>query len=133
MILQATDIWNYAGNQLHDLCDHVAVSYPEGRSLVHDELTFEALTGFIDYYAYMMLGYDFDSFTELGGAIILRRRRMWYLAQSSNAIAKEVIKQPAEPIYFGGRYDEFKLRYLRRAYYTYHREALTALPKPKPS
>ncbi len=42
-------------------------SYPEGRSLVHDELTFEALTGFIDYYAYLMLGYDFDSFAELGG------------------------------------------------------------------
>ena len=62
-------------------------SYPEGRSLVHDELTFEALTSFIDYYAYLMLGYDFDSFAELGGSdYFAKAQDVVDLAQSSNAI-----------------------------------------------
>ncbi|MDR9418035.1 DUF4835 family protein [Gracilimonas sp.] len=43
-------------------------NYPEGKSLIHDELQFDPLTGFIDFYAYLMLGYDFDTFAEFGGS-----------------------------------------------------------------
>ena len=54
---------------------------------MHDELTFEALTGFIDYYAYLILGYDFDSFAELGGnEYFAKAQDVVDLAQSSNAI-----------------------------------------------
>lgn len=42
-------------------------SYPQGKSLIHDDLEFENLTGFIDFYMYLFLGFDFDSFSELGG------------------------------------------------------------------
>ncbi len=41
--------------------------YTPNRALVHDELQFDALTTFLDFYAYVILGYDFDSFSELGG------------------------------------------------------------------
>ena len=125
---QATDLWNRT--KPHPLTDWAwQFSYPEGRSLVHDELTFEALTGFIDYYAYLMLGYDFDSFAELGAVIILKHR-MWWLAQSSNAIGWTDLRTTGETgllmaDMMNSSYDD-----LRRAYYKYHREALTALRNP---
>jgi len=42
-------------------------SYPRNKNLVFDELQFDNLTSFIDFYMYIILGYDFDSFSELGG------------------------------------------------------------------
>lgn len=42
-------------------------AYPQNKNLVHDELQFDDLTSFVDFYVYVMLGYDYDSFSELGG------------------------------------------------------------------
>lgn len=42
--------------------------YPQNKSLVHDELQYDDLTSFIDFYVNVMLGYDYDSFSELGGS-----------------------------------------------------------------
>ena len=101
-------------------------SYPEGRSLVHDELSFEALTGFIDYYAYLLLGYDFDSFAELGGSdYFAKAQDVVDLAQSSNTIGWARSSNNRRNRFtlvadmMNSSYDD-----LRRAYYTYHREAL---------
>jgi hypothetical protein len=41
--------------------------YPQNKNLVHDELQFDDLTSFVDFYVYVMLGYDYDTFSELGG------------------------------------------------------------------
>ena len=41
--------------------------YTPNRALVHDFLQFDRITTFLDFYAYIILGYDFDSFSELGG------------------------------------------------------------------
>lgn len=41
--------------------------YPQNKNLVHDELQFDDLTSFVDFYTYIMLGFDYDSFSELGG------------------------------------------------------------------
>jgi hypothetical protein len=41
--------------------------YPQNKNLVHDELQFDDLTSFVDFYVYVMLGYDYDTFAELGG------------------------------------------------------------------
>ena len=101
-------------------------SYPEGRSLVHDELTFEALTGFIDYYAYLMLGYDFDSFAELGGSdYFAKAQDVVDLAQSSNTIGWTRSSNNRRNRFtlvadmMNSSYND-----LRLAYYKYHREAL---------
>ncbi len=101
-------------------------SYPEGRSLIHDDLQFESLTGFIDYYMYLLLGYDFDSFSPLGGTPYFdRAQNVVDLAQNENAIGwtrnsnnqrnrfvliADLLSNNYEP--------------LRNAYYTYHRLGL---------
>lgn len=101
-------------------------SYPEGKSLIHDELQFEPLTGFIDFYSYMMLGYDMDTFSELGGNdYFVKAQNILNLAQTTNAIGwtrsannrrnrntlvTDLVSVNYEP--------------LRRAYYRYHRLGL---------
>lgn len=62
-------------------------NYPEGRSLIHDDLEFEPLTGFIDYYMYLLLGFDFDTFSELGGTEwFVKSQNVVDLAQNSPTI-----------------------------------------------
>ncbi|MEX1010649.1 MAG: DUF4835 family protein [Balneolaceae bacterium] len=42
-------------------------NYMPGRSILRDNLQFDDLASFVDFYVYVMLGYDYDSFSELGG------------------------------------------------------------------
>ncbi len=42
-------------------------AYTKDQPLLHDEFHFNSLTGFIDYYMYVILGFDFDSYDPLGG------------------------------------------------------------------
>ncbi len=101
-------------------------SYPQGKSLIHDELQFDALTGFIDFFTYMMLGYDFDTFSELGGdPYFTKAQNILSLAQTTNAIGWTRTTN-------NGRNrntlvtDLMSSNYhpLRKAYYTYHRLGL---------
>lgn len=60
--------------------------YRPNRSFIHDELQFDALTSLIDFYAYVILGFDFDSFDELGGSPYFQQaQNIASLARSSSA------------------------------------------------
>src|SRR5690625_399403 len=49
--------------------------YQRGRSLIRDPLQFDELTSVIDFYVYVMLGFDYDSYIELGGSPWFSRAR----------------------------------------------------------
>lgn len=100
--------------------------YPEGRTLVHDDLQFDALTSFIDFYMYLLLGYDFDTFSEGGGdPYYTEAQNILNLAQSSSAIGwtratnnrrnRNVLISDLN----SSSYDAF-----RSALYQYHRQGL---------
>ncbi|MTI87595.1 MAG: DUF4835 family protein [Balneolaceae bacterium] len=100
--------------------------YSRGRSLIHDELQFEALTGFIDFFCFIMLGFDFDSFSELGGTPYFNEaQNVLSLAQSTSAIGwsrnTNNRRNRATMItdLLSTNYESF-----RSAYYRYHRKAL---------
>lgn len=60
--------------------------YSRNRNLVFDDLQFDELTSFIDFYALITLGYDYDSFSELGGSSYFNRaQEIWELAQNAGA------------------------------------------------
>jgi len=42
--------------------------YEEGQSMYFNQMDFDPLTSFLDYYAYIIIGFDMDSFFELGGS-----------------------------------------------------------------
>lgn len=101
-------------------------SYPEGKALIHDDLQFEELTGFIDFFCYVMLGYDFDTFADLGGETYLKKAQdILNRAQTTSAIGwsrnanngrnrntlvNDLLSNNYKP--------------LRSAYYRYHRMGL---------
>lgn len=55
-------------------------TYTQGQPLLHDQFHFNPLTGFIDYYMYMVLGFDYDSYDPMGGTK--------YFQQASNIVAQ---------------------------------------------
>lgn len=101
-------------------------NYTPNRGLVHDELQFDALATLLDYYAYVIIGYDYDSFSELGGSpYFSEAQNLVSLAQTSSSQGWErsgsVPRNRAQLIadLLNPNYEIF-----RRANYTYHRLGL---------
>lgn len=99
-------------------------SYPPNRVFIHDEFQFDEIASLIDYYAYLILGFDADTFSPLGGSAYLNRANAIHdLANTSNAVGWSratrqgralLIQSLTTPNYEG----------LRNAMYTYHRTGL---------
>ena len=96
-------------------------SYGQGTPLIFDLERFDHLTSVIDFYAYLMLGYDYDTFEEFGGTRHFERaRRIAELAESQGAIGwsdlggdrgrNDLIDQILDP----------RFKSLRQAYHAFH-------------
>ena len=104
-------------------------NFAQGTPLIFETERFDQLTSVLDYYAYLMLGYDYDTFSELGGeAHFQKAKRIQQLATSANAIGwstlendgrARIIDQMTAP--------QYKL--LREAYFKYHFEGLDHFTK----
>ena len=100
--------------------------YTRGQALVFDPDRFDTLTSVLDFYAYLILGYDYDSFSPLGGTPHFERaRRVAELARANNAEGWsaefgesrsrfDLVRELLDPAFSP----------LRRAHYTYHYEVL---------
>lgn len=99
--------------------------YSRGSSLTYDLNQYDDLTSVLDFYAYVMLGYDYDTFSELGGTPHFETARRiadeakgsgdpgWSTVSSDRnrrQLIDELLAQRHQP--------------LRRAYYRYHRRGL---------
>lgn len=106
--------------------DNWIFNYPRNKSMIQDELQFDDLVSFIDFYLYVMLGFDYDSFSELGGShYFTKALDILELGQMANAsgwgrsIGSQrnrygLITELNNPGYSD----------LRRSYYQYHRLGL---------
>jgi hypothetical protein len=100
-------------------------NYSQGTPLIFNLERYDPLTSVIDFYVFMMLGYDYDTFSELGGTQYFERaRRIAERAQASGAQGWSQVGSSE------GRYqlitqllDQRFVR-LRRAYFNYHFEGL---------
>ena len=97
--------------------------YAQGQPLVFNLEQYDPLTSVIDFYAYMMLGYDYDTFGELGGTPHFETaRRIAERAQSTSGEGWSELGSPTEP----GRGNlitqvlDPRMRPLRKAYFDYH-------------
>lgn len=103
-----------------------AFQFTPNRAFVHDELQFDAITTLLDFYAYVMLGFDFDSFSELGGTPYYSEAQNilalaqttsspgWSRSSSSQRGRAQLIANLQNPTY----------QSYRQAIYTYHRLGL---------
>ena len=96
-------------------------NYAQGTPLVFDLERFDPLTSVLDFYVYIMLGYDYDTFAELGGSPYFERaRRIAELAETQGAVGwsdlgsdrgrSSLVDQVLDP----------RFRPLREAYFKYH-------------
>lgn len=61
-------------------------NYARGQSLIYDPNRFDPLTSVLDYYANLILGYDYDTFSPLGGTRYFERaQRIAELARTTPA------------------------------------------------
>ncbi len=96
-------------------------SFAQGTPLIFDLERFDHLTSVLDFYAYLMLGYDYDTFEEYGGtAHFERARRIAELGESQGAIGwsdlggdrgrNDLVSQMLDP----------RFKPLRKAYFDFH-------------
>lgn len=99
--------------------------YSRGTSLNHDLDRYNDLTSVLDFYAFLILGYDYDSFSALGGT-------QYFEEAQRIADLAEGVGDPGWST-LGGERNRSRLitnlldsrhRPLRRVYYTYHLEGL---------
>lgn len=101
-------------------------NYPRNKNLVKDELQFDDLTSFIDFYMNIILGFDYDSFSELGGSTYFSRaQNIFELGQNTGtqgwgrSIGAQRNRYGLINSLNSPSYSDF-----RRAYYFYHRLGL---------
>lgn len=106
--------------------DSWAFQYTPNRAFVHDELQFDAITTLLDFYAYVILGYDFDSFSETGGTPYFTEAQNilslaqttsspgWSRSSASRRGRAQLIAELLNPTY----------QNFRQALYVYHRQGL---------
>lgn len=101
-------------------------NYPRNKNFVQDNLQFDDLTSFLDFYANLILGFDYDSFSELGGSDFFNRAfNIFELGQNTGAFGwgRSIGAQRNR---YGLINDLTSSAYqdLRIAYYKYHRLGL---------
>ncbi len=95
--------------------------YAQGQSLVFDVERYDPLTSVLDFYAYVMLGYDYDTFSALAGTPYFERaRRVAERAQSQSAPGWSQIGSDRGRMSLITQILEARFRPMRRAYFDYH-------------
>ena len=100
-------------------------NYSQGTPLSQDQERYDPITSLLSFYAYLILGYDYDSFSELGGTRYLQEaRRIAERAQAQNAPGWSQVGRSRGRLELVTDLLDPAFRLLRRAYYAYHFEAL---------
>lgn len=103
--------------------------YVESQPLQYSENTFlNNITSLLAYYAYMIIGFDYDSFEELGGEDYFQQA--WQVvinAQQSGYPGWEQFNSIRNRYWLGENLLSNEMEPIRRAYYQYHRTGMDVL------
>ena len=96
-------------------------NYTQGTPFIQEQERYNPLTSILDFYAYIVLGYDYDTFSELGGTPYFERaRRIAELAESQGAAGWEDLGAERGRADLIDQILDPRLEPLRRVYYQYH-------------
>lgn len=95
--------------------------YAQGTPLIFDIDRYDPLTSVLDFYAYIVLGYDYDTFSPLGGTPHFERARLIAdLAQSQSAPGWSPLGNDRSRGELIAQIQEPRFQPLRQAYFDYH-------------
>jgi len=101
-------------------------NFTRSHNITHDDLQYDDIASVLDFYVYLVLGYDYDTFSELGGTDFFRQAENvvnvaqasggsgWTAAGGTRRSRGQLITTMNNPNYNN----------LRRAMYRYHRHGL---------
>ena len=96
-------------------------NYAQGTPLIHNEDQFDPLTSVLDFYAYIMLGYDYDTFSEFGGTPHFQKARaIAQRAESRGASGWSQIGAEQSRVQLINQLVDPRFQKLRKAYFDYH-------------
>src|SRR5688500_20387502 len=100
-------------------------------SLEYNDNTFTSnLTSMLAYYAYLMIGLDYDSFSELGGTPYFQRAlNVVNNAQQSNLPGWQSLGSNRNRYWIVENFNNSQMIDLRKAIYMYHRHGLDTFDK----
>ena len=99
--------------------------YSRGSSLNHDLDRYDPLTSVLDFYAYLILGYDYDTFSPLGGTPFFdRAQTVADQAEGSGDPGWSSVGTQQTRVQLLANLRAQRHEPLRRVYYKYHREGL---------
>lgn len=100
-------------------------SYTQGIPLQHDLNRYDPLASVLDFYAYLMLAYDYDSFSELGGTPHFEQaRRIADRAVATGAAGWSQVGTDRGRVGLVQQMLDPRYRPLRQAYFSYHLDGL---------
>jgi len=95
--------------------------YPQGGAIIFDIERYDPLTSLLDFYAYVMLGYDYDTFSEYGGTPYFETaRRIAEKAEAQGAVGWSQIGDDRGKTNLITQLLDPRFRPLRKAYFDYH-------------
>lgn len=96
-------------------------TYTRGRPLIFDPSSHDDLMSVLDYYAYMILGYDYDTFSPRGGDPFFElARQVSTLAQSSGGIGWGGLGDDRTRTTLVNQLTDPRYAPLRQIYFDYH-------------
>ncbi len=109
--------------QLSD--DAWVFDYAQGSPLIFEPDRYHSITSVLNFYAYIMLGFDYDTFSRMGGDPYFERaRRMSEIAQSSGAVGWSSMGGDVSRGQLISDIMNPRFRSLREGYFDYHFESL---------
>lgn len=117
---------NYTTTLLNFKDNRIEFDYREGDPLVFNESNNDSnLTALLDYYAYLMLALDFDSFSPKGGDPFYERAQMVVQRQQSSGISGwKTFEDNDNRAAVLAAFTDVSTSGLRDLIYTYHRRGL---------
>ena len=105
--------------------------YIESLPLEYNDNAFTSnLTSMLAFYAYMVIGVDYDTFSELGGTPYFQRAQQVVIAaQNSNRTGWQALGSNRNRYWISENFNNVQMVDLRKALYAYHRLALDNFEK----
>jgi hypothetical protein len=95
--------------------------YPQGTPLISDPDRYDEITSILDFYAYIILGYDYDTFSEFGGNDLFERaRRISDIAKTTGGLGWQELGADRSRTKLITELLDPRYRPLRKVYFTYH-------------
>lgn len=115
----------YDSPMLNILDRNIQFKYNEGETLIFDENTHSELTSLVAYYIYIILGFDYDSFSKLGGTPYFEKaQKIVTTAQSSNYTGWKAFEDKKNRYWLSENLMNSVYSPIREYSYKYHRLGL---------